>query len=94
MADQVILADRTVDSEGVLRDISGQNTVGAIDLRGSPACSMTANSTAGISRAVTRPIGRTEAAQGTKIVTCPRYSVNNSSAKMPPTGPPAGTPRR
>jgi hypothetical protein len=36
LADQVILADRTVDSEGVLRDIGGQDAVGAIDLRGWP----------------------------------------------------------
>jgi hypothetical protein len=36
LADQVILADRTVDREGVLRDIGGQDAVGAIDLLGWP----------------------------------------------------------
>jgi hypothetical protein len=52
---------------------------------------MTASSAAGISRGATRPIGRTDLAQGTKIVACPLCRVNTSSAKMPPAGPAAGT---
>jgi hypothetical protein len=50
---------------------------------------MTASSTAGTTRGTTRPTGRMRLAQGTKMVTCPRWLVNTSSAKIPSAFPPA-----
>ena len=73
LADQIALPDRPVHAEGVVGDVRGQCTVGAVDVGVGPACTIVASSTAGSVRASTRPTGLIASAGGTKMVISPAF---------------------
>ena len=55
-----------------------------------PGWTMVASSAGGTTSDVTRPVGRSVPAHGTKMVACPSPRENSSVAKMPPLGPSGG----